>query len=125
MNDQGAVDPRRQWRRLVSPSSIEPLSSRATAPAQSSSSNEITGVSPLVRSRIADLVLSRVIEGDRKTCSTCAEIFVLRQRMNPLRNDLIIRERSKSIFLQNVKFASVAAYYRARQVLKRFDEAFI
>ena len=59
------------------------------------------------------LVLSPIIERDCKPPSTSAEITMLLQSMNPLRNILIIHEGSEIIFLQNVKPASVAAFYRA------------
>ena len=59
------------------------------------------------------LVVSPIIESDRKPPSTRPEIVVVLESMNPLPNILIIHERSKIFFLQNIKFASVAAYYRA------------
>jgi len=80
----------------------------------------------LVRGQIAGiyLVTSLVIESGRKPPSTRAEIVVVLESKNSLRNILIIHERSKIFFLKSIKFAS-AAVYRAGQVLERLDEAFI
>jgi hypothetical protein len=59
------------------------------------------------------LVVSRIIESGRKPPNTRPEAVVVLESMNPLPNILIIHERSRIFFLQNIKLASVAAYCRA------------